>query len=217
MKRIELNFKTILILLPILPFTLLFFRILFLKEFMFSFLIWNLFLALIPLLISNYIIVKKEKISFFYILSFLAWLLFLPNAPYIITDLVHLKSYKVQLWYYDLALIFSFAFVGMVYFIASIYQVQQSLQKIITTKNTIFIIVVIMFACGFGIYLGRFMRWNTWDIITQPQELAFDILHRFYKPSMHPRTWITTITFGVILNVVYFTFWSGVKSLKKVN
>ena len=66
--------------------------------------------------------------------------------------------------------------------------------------------VVLMFAGSFGIYIGRYLRWNSWDILTSPFQLLYDIGDRFVNPFAHPRTWGMTLLMGVFLNILYFSF-----------
>jgi uncharacterized membrane protein len=91
------------------------FRVVYTKQYLFVWLGWNLFLALVPFFITNAAIRRPqwiERNSRFAIL-FTVWLLFIPNSFYIITDLFHLRMRsEVPLWF-DLALIFSFAWNGI--------------------------------------------------------------------------------------------------------
>jgi uncharacterized membrane protein len=70
----------------------------------------------------------------------------------------------------------------------------------------IFITIGFLFLSGFGIYIGRFLRWNSWDVINNPVPLFGDIIHRFANPLTHPRSWGLTILLGILLNLFYFSF-----------
>jgi uncharacterized membrane protein len=63
-----------------------------------------------------------------------------------------------------------------------------------------------LFIGSFGIYVGRFLRWNSWDILTEPLHLIYDIGDRFINPFDHPRTWGMTIFMGIFLNMIYLSF-----------
>jgi uncharacterized membrane protein len=67
------------------------------------------------------------------------------------------------------------------------------------------LIVLLLFVSGFGIYLGRFLRWNSWDIIQAPFGLLFDVGDRIVNPLAHSRTWGVTISMGILLNMMYWT------------
>lgn len=174
---------------------------------LFIFFIWNLFLAIIPFYLSLKIISTSEKKTKSGIkwLLILIWLLFLPNAPYMITDLIHLRTrIGVPLWY-DTLLILSFCWNGLIIGFLSIYNVHEVLkQRKGELKSWVFIIVVILL-CGFGIYLGRYLRWNSWDILVNPLELFEDIVNRIVHPFAHIRTWSITFSYSLFLMAGYLT------------
>ena len=142
------------------------------------FLIWNLFLAVIPYLISSFLIIKNNQIlnKLALILLFFCWLLFLPNSFYIITDLVHIVRSSGNLFYLDLIIICSFATIGFILGLLSLEHFKFFLQHKIAIKNTTYIILIICLLCGFGIYLGRILRYNSWDILSNPIELFIDLV-----------------------------------------
>lgn len=166
------------------------------------FLIWNLFLACIPYAIALILSLQKTN-SFIFWIGFACWLAFLPNSPYILTDLQHIKLSTLQSVWFDVLLILSFAVNGLVAGFASLSILQTSLQKRFSKKTTNFIIHFILLLCGFGIYLGRVLRWNSWDILQDPTGLLSDIAKRLLFPSQHLNTWAFTIGFGVFLIVIY--------------
>jgi len=174
---------------------------------MFLFLNWNLFLAFIPwaattLLLLDYF--KQSKLPIL-ILPFI-WLLFFPNSPYILTDLFHLRlRTTVPIWF-DLVLILSFAWTGLAFGFISLLDIESLLQKQFSTKITRVITIAMLFLGSFGVYLGRYLRWNSWDIINEPYSLFTDISDRFLDPFSHPRTWGLTILMGILLNMMYWTF-----------
>jgi len=142
------------------------------------FLIWNLFLAGIPYLISQLTKcstrLKSSKVLLLGILSI--WLLFLPNAPYIITDLVHLNHIQSNLIWFDALLIFLFAANGLLLAILSMVDVYIIIKEKWNTIIASFSIILISFLTGFGIYLGRYLRWNSWELFTRPKILFQDII-----------------------------------------
>ncbi len=180
-------------------------RIYFTKSIFYPFLIWNLFLAYIPLIISKLIIFNDSKLTTAILLPI--WLLFLPNAPYIVTDLLHLIHNKsaMSIWY-DALLITTFAIIGMYYFYQSIYILQNYFKAFIQDKIIWFLIVITLFLSSFGVYLGRFLRWNSWDILHQPKNVINDILIRFSNPMQHPRTWLVTLGFGLLFLLGYVMY-----------
>ncbi len=172
---------------------------------MFLFLIWNLFLAFIPWLLSSTIVVFNLKNKFFLIILIITWLLFFPNSPYILTDLFHLRLKTTVPKWYDLILILSFAWTGLVYGFISLMDIENLLVGFINKKLLNLISILFLFLASFGIYLGRFLRWNSWDVINKPSGLINDITERFTNPFDHPTTWGVTILMGVLLNMMYFS------------
>jgi len=174
----------------------------------FLFLNWNLFLAFIPWLLTTWVIIQPKiqqyKIVVGLIICF--WLLFFPNAPYILTDLFHLRlKLSMPVWF-DLVLILSFAWTGILFGFLSLWDIERVLSKFLKRKYISTISIFLLFLSSFGVYLGRYLRWNSWDIIQNPFELAFDISDRFLNPFAHSRTWGMTIFMGLFLGILYFSF-----------
>ena len=175
----------------------------------FLFLNWNLFLAFIPWALTSIAVLKpalyKSKITIFVLLGF--WLLFFPNAPYILTDLFHLRlrGLSMPIWF-DLALILSFAWTGLMFGFLSLWDIEMIISKSIKRNYPILLSVILLFIGSFGIYIGRYLRWNSWDVITEPFKLIYDIGDRIINPFEHPRAWGMTITMGFFLSIVYLSF-----------
>ncbi len=175
---------------------------------LFLFLNWNLFLAFIPWLFSSLLIIypslQKRKLLVFLVLGI--WLLFFPNAPYIFTDLFHLKRNLVMPIWFDLLLILSFAWTGLMFGFISLWNIEKVLRGFINKNLVTIISASLLFVGSFGIYLGRYLRWNSWDIIQQPLELIYDISDRVSNPFKHPTAWGMTLFMGFFLNIIYWSF-----------
>lgn len=184
------------------------FRAVYTDTVVYLFLNWNLFLAGIPWMLSSLVLLKPSlwKSKGMMVLLLGTWLLFFPNAPYILTDLYHLKLKTGVPTWFDLILILSFAWTGLLYGILSLLDIEKILLKSMTQTKVIIISILLLFVTSFGVYLGRFLRWNSWDIISNPLGLFQDILERFIYPFEHPRTWGMTILFGIFLNMIYWSF-----------
>ena len=123
---------------------------------------------------------------------------FSPNAPYIITDLFHLEPRAgVPLWY-DLALIFSSAWNGLMLAYASLLTMQTLVRRRFGTLSGWAFVSTALLLSSFGIYLGRYLRFNSWDVLTNPLTLFYDILNQFLNPTHHLRTWGITVVFGLV-------------------
>lgn len=153
-------------------------RVKFTQNITYMFLIWNLFLAGIPYVISQLIKrnnwLKNATIPLIGTLSI--WLLFLPNAPYIITDLIHLNHINSNIIWFDALLIFVFAANGLLLAILSMVDIYTILKEKWNITIASLSIVLISLLSGFGIYLGRYLRWNSWELFTQPNTLFQDII-----------------------------------------
>jgi uncharacterized membrane protein len=176
-----------------------------------GFLAWNLFLAAIPAVAAWFFARAMakgssliEKVGWFVI-----WLVFLPNAPYIITDFVHLTSQPRIPFWYDTALITSSAGTGLLLGYTSIADVQAAITQRFSTLVGWLLVIAAVLLSGFGIYLGRFLRWNSWDTITSPHQLFPQIADRLINPLAHPQTVGVTVVYGVglFLGYVALRFW----------
>ena len=145
-------------------------------SFFYLFLVWNLFLAMIPFAISTTIKNKKDLSNLFLIFSFSFWLLFLPNAPYIVTDLIHLRLSQPTILWYDFIMISAFALSGLLLFYYSISDMVLILKNRFNKKIQLLFIPSICFLSAFGIYLGRILRYNSWEIVSNPFQLIRDIV-----------------------------------------
>lgn len=168
-------------------------------SFFYLFLVWNLFLAVIPFAITKYLISLPKLNKFVLVLWFGVWLLFLPNAPYIITDLLHIKISITHLLWLDILVIMSFALNGLMLFYLSINDMKTLLLTILNKKKVNYLTTIIFFLTGFGVYLGRFLRYNSWEILSNPKYLFVDIINIVIKPFANEEAWLFTILFGLFL------------------
>lgn len=170
----------------------------------FIFLLWNLFLAWIPFRLSLYLSGTTFRRKWQYGLLLAGWLLFFPNALYITTDLIHLGTKtSVPIWY-DAVLLFTSAITGLLMAFASLYKVELFFSKQIGIPATNKLIVFCLFIGSFGVYLGRFLRWNSWDIIANPWELAREIAVRLFFPVEYYHTWAITLLLTGLFSLLYF-------------
>lgn len=184
----------------------------------FVFLFWNLVLASLAPLIAWWLVVRIQRYGWFRWQQFLItalWFVFLPNSFYLITDLVHLQyNYEASLLF-DTVLLQSFILAGLCYGYLSVYLVHKEIEKRFLTRYAWLIVGGIFLASSFAIYLGRFTRWNSWDILLKPAGLLFDVSDRFVNPGEHGDTYLTTLTFLMVLLSVYVVIWQASKSLSR--
>ena len=168
------------------------------------FLLWNLFLAAVPAIAAIFFMRAKSTIA--RSIWFVVWLLFLPNAPYIVTDFIHLAVYpRIPMWF-DIALLASFAGTGLLLCYSSVDDVRATLAQRFGSATSWTIAIAALLLSGFGIYLGRFARLNSWDALTDPLDLARYISHGAVHPFAHPKTIAVTVIYGVGLVLGYFAY-----------
>jgi uncharacterized membrane protein len=150
---------------------------------------------------------KKPGRRLLIFVLFAIWLAFFPNAPYIITDIVHLRySDKAFLWY-DILLVFLFAWLGLMYGILSLMNIERAYLADTKYKNIHLLIApVFLFLASYGIYLGRFLRWNSWDIVSNPLQLLSDVINTVVHPFQFIDAWAITGLFAILLTIIYYTF-----------
>lgn len=184
-------------------------RVYFSHSKLFLFLNWNLFLAVVPYLLISYISMKEslranKKIVI--VISFI-WLVLFPNTLYILTDLFHLRPrFPIPIWF-DLILIFSFLWAGIVLGFKSLWDLESLFKQWFNNYAVHVASVLLLYLTAYGIYLGRFERWNSWDIMTDPIALISAISYHFSQPVEHREVWALTFLFGTLLNTIYWTFY----------
>ena len=153
------------------------------------FLAWNLFLAWIPVAAAVAVYdLHRRGVGLSRLLPLAAlWLLFLPNAPYLLTDLIHLGSRDAPLWF-DLVLFSAFAWTGAFLGFLSIYLMQVVVRRAHGALLGWALVGGSLLASGFGIYLGRSLRWNSWDFVTSPS-LSSPTCGRASPIRSHPAPW----------------------------
>lgn len=185
---------------------LLMFRLKLTQSYFFLFLVWNLFLAAIPFFITFHLSTRKKVPKYRLLLWFGLWLLFLPNAPYIVTDFIHLQHLKSNIVWLDTLLIATYALCGLLFYFISVKDMEELLHRHFQHKKIKYVFWMIPFLVGFGIYLGRFLRWNSWDIIQRPHILIQDVWEIIAFPMRHKGAWLVTILFGCALAIGYRIF-----------
>ncbi len=140
-----------------------------------AFLVWNLFLAWFPLLFAllandEYRSGSARRWVLFSLGA--AWLLFFPNAPYICTDIVHLKFWFNHHFWIELALILLFALTGLLVGFVSLYVMQSIVRDAFGRWAGWLFVLCAAGLSSVGVYVGRFLRFNSWDVIVRPGHFA---------------------------------------------
>lgn len=172
------------------------------------FMIWNLFLGVIPFLFSRLLTTKKIKSKKQWILPVYAllWLLFFPNSYYMLTDLYHFNIRPGAPQWYDLIFLLTFAWTGIIVGMMSLWDIEKLFNGSILEKRKPMISTFLLFLASFGIYLGRDLRWNSWDFFTNFWHVIVDSLIIFIRPFEYVDAWGLIMTMGVFLNIIYWSF-----------
>ena len=169
----------------------------------YGFYYWNLFLASVPLVASSFLDTKVSLYSLRNLACLGLWFLFLPNAPYLITDMIHFHERPPVPAYLDELIVYSSAWNGVLIAYASVMRVEGWLLVRYAARPVHFAIVAVFLLCGLGMYLGRYERWNSWDILTHPYALSKDIGMKVLFPLRYRQAWAVSLLFGVVLRIGY--------------
>jgi len=181
-------------------------RIAWTRDFHYAFLIWNLFLAWLPLIFALLASEKYQNASgrnWRFLSLAGAWLLFFPNAPYIFTDLIHLTTRHLPHFWVDLVLILLCALTGLVLGFVSLYLMQSIVARICGRLASWFFIACVAVLSSFGIYLGRFLRFNSWDVLFQPVKLYHGIGRWAADPLASSNSFVFPALFATFLFIAY--------------
>ena len=135
---------------------------------------WNLLLAWIPFVVALHVYdgYRRQASRLSLWAGGLLWLVFFPNAPYIVTDFKHLRTWTGAPIWFDVVLVSAAAWCGLLLGFMSLYLLQAVVRRALGTVNAWVFVFAVLALSSFGIYLGRFLRWNSWDVFTRPGVLA---------------------------------------------
>lgn len=187
-------------------------------SFEYSYLPWNLFLAWLPLIFAFLLIMQLQKSrwsSWRAMGVSVLWLVFLPNSFYMISDFIHLQEIPRVDILFDVLMFTSFIFTGVLLGFSSLYLIHNQLRRRLTERAAAYWLGVTLLICSFAIYVGRDLRWNSWDILTNPAGLLFDVSDRLMHPGAYPQMLVTVISFTALLSTMYFLVWRGIQLLRR--
>jgi len=176
------------------------------------FLGWNLVLAWVPLLMSVLIVrhhAPGRRPSRIGTLALGAvWLAFFPNAPYLVTDLIHLRAHGFVLQLFDAMMVFAFALTGICIAFLSLWLVHRLVERRLGRVVGWAFVAAVAGLSGFGVFLGRFPRWNSWDLVTRPGELFVTLAGHAQDPFAHPRAIGVTVMMAALFVIAYLMFFA---------
>jgi uncharacterized membrane protein len=186
----------------------------------FSYLPWNLLLSALPLVFALQLVrvLRHKRWSDWEPIGWsLLWLLFLPNSFYMISDYIHLRNVPSAEILYAAVMFTAFIYLGIFLGYCSLALVHHELRRRMEPRLAAGWMALTLLICSFAIYIGRDLRWNSWDVIFSPAGLLFDISDRFLRPSDYPTMFVTVLSFFVLLSSLYAVVWAAAKLLRRVD
>lgn len=176
----------------------------------FTYLIWNLFLAWIPFVLAILLYDASRRGARTPVLVTLGalWLAFFPNAPYIVTDFVHLGRDPLSPFWFDGLIIASFAATGMLLGLGSLYLVQSVVRREAGSLAGWLAAATALALGSVGIYAGRFVRLNSWDLWTSPHHVLHLVASRLSDPLGNPRLLAITVASTLLLGAAYLVLYT---------
>jgi uncharacterized membrane protein len=181
------------------------------------FLLWNLILGWLPVVFAIWLshrLRHSRWLSAGNLVLTALWLGFLPNSFYLVSDLIHLQITGEVSVLYDAVLFMSFIFNGYVAGFMSIYVVHKEVLRRLGEDTSHLLISGVLLLSSLAIYLGRALRWNTWDVLVNPAGILFDVSEQVINPVSHPQSVVTTLTFFMLLGSMYAVIWQVVHALR---
>jgi uncharacterized membrane protein len=175
----------------------------------YEFLVWNLILAWVPFVLALAAYASARRKMTVAAVAFSAlWLIFFPNAPYLLTDFIHLhETPETPLWY-DGLMLAAFAWTGLLLGFASLYLMQMMWRRAAGTLASWLGVVAALALGSFGVYLGRFPRFNSWDALVRPRSIAHVIATELENPFQNPRLAVSLVVLTASLLVGYLLVYS---------
>ncbi|WP_134683076.1 DUF1361 domain-containing protein [Brevibacillus migulae] len=171
----------------------------------------NLFLAWIPFWAAWFIhwrVHSSKRHRLWLLIPGAIWLFFLPNAPYMLTDLLHLSVIKESTpIHLDLLVILSSAVTAYFLGFSSLLLLQDIVAERFNHGWGWVFSFVVLWLCGIGVYLGRFLRWNSWDLVDRPLQIILDV----FSILQHHEAASFVIVFSLFLCSTYAIFYASTR------
>ena len=135
------------------------------------------------------------------------WLLFLPNTWYVLTDYIHIFPNGEVSQLFDIVLVSLLVFTGFILGFTSLFLIHRELLHRIGPLKSYLLVELVIFTSSFAIYLGRDLRWNSWDVIRNPGGLLVNVSDRIADPFGSQRALNVTLLFFMLISLIYFAFW----------
>lgn len=187
-------------------------RYAFTGDVMFGFMAWNLVLSLLALLAavvcSASASAQQNKQA---LIAGIIWLLMLPNTFYMLTDFIHVKDAGDITVMFDIVMVGLFAMNGFLHGLLSLFLMHRLLLKKTSPKRSLAVVGTVILLASFAVDMGRYLRWNSWDVLLHPAGLLVDVSDTILHPITYDRSYLVTAVFFVTISSLYAVFWQLTK------
>jgi len=175
----------------------------------YTFLYWNLFLAWVPLIAAAFAFaLARRGVGTLVGVLVAVWLLFFPNAPYVLTDFIHLHGNGPSPIWYDALMLSSFAWTALMLGFVSLYLIHAIIAQRAGAAVGWIVVVCVLGLGSFGVYLGRFARFNSWDVVTRPHLVLSVIRQEIDSPLHDPKMVVALLVLTASLLVGYLVLYA---------
>ena len=184
----------------------------------FRYLLTNLVLAWVPFIVALWLektLRQKLWSSWLALIITVLFVIFLPNTFYMVTDLIHLQDVGQLDLVTDVVMFCSFVFTAFTLGLISVFIVHRELSKRVKLLNSWLLIGGLLLATSFAVYLGRDLRWNSWDIIVNPASILFELSDHVIHPIAHPQAFATTVSFFVFIGSIYLVAYHSARAVRQ--
>ncbi len=196
------------------------FDVIYYRSSQYYYLLWNLFLAWIPLLLSFYlkkILAKKAWSSYEAMFVSLLWVLFIPNSFYMLSDYIHLNNFTGNNLLFNITFFSEIIITALMLGFFSVRIIEFEIKNRFSKVWSRLIIALIFLISSFGIYVGRDLRWNSWDIFINPGALLLDVFNHLSNPSNYATILTVVFPFFILIASFYYLIVNFSQKLNKVN
>lgn len=189
-------------------------------ELLYDYLVWNLFLAWLPFLLANWLqraLSTRLWSSWPPLLLTVAWLAFLPNSFYMVSDFVHLSGVAADQILLSAVTFTCFIVTGLWLGMSSLYIVHRELVERVGRQWALVGVEALLFVASLAIYVGRDLRWNSWDVLVNPFGLLFDLSERLVHPAQYGAIATVVLPFFALLSVIYLLVWQTAQTLRTLS
>lgn len=176
----------------------------------YSFIPGNLALAWVSLLVIV-VLAKRLKTTRWQsgqnILLTIVWLAFLPNAWYVLTDFIHVYPNGEISQLYDIVLISTLVFSGFAIGLTGLSLFYKEICRRYNPGTSILLTEAVILLSSFAVFLGRDLRWNTWDVLTNPGSVVVNVSDQVTDPLGNQRGLNVTILFFILISFLYWALY----------